>query len=80
MAVKPHLVVVAELLDEGGLDGLGGRSVPAARVAHQDQHLLGGLGPRRGLLHLAYPIHIPSAPPPLPLPLMYCTVNYKICF
>lgn len=61
-AAKPHLVVVAELLGEGGLDGLGRRAVTAARVAHEDEHLLRRLGPRRGLLHLAYPIHIPSAP------------------
>jgi len=69
MAVKQHLVVVAELLEEWGLDGLGGRSVQVARVAHRDQHLLGCLGPRRGLLHLAYPsTSAPPPPPALPLP------------
>jgi hypothetical protein len=59
--VKPHLVVVAELLHEGGLDGLGGRTVAAARVAHEHQHLLRGLGPRRGLL-LGHRVHIPATP------------------
>jgi len=62
MAAKPNLVVIAERLEEGGLDGLGGRSVHAACVAYQDQHLLGCLGSCRGLLHLTYPIHIRSAP------------------
>jgi len=61
-AAKPNLVVVAECLEEGGLDGLGGRSVHAACVAYQDQHLLGCLGSCRSLLHLTYPIHICSAP------------------
>jgi hypothetical protein len=65
--VKPHLVVVAELLHEGGLDGLGGRTVAAARVAHEDQHLLRGLA-RAAASSSAIASTSPSLPPPPPAP------------
>jgi hypothetical protein len=60
-AGKLHLVVVAELLHEGGLDGFGRRAVAAARVAHEDQHLLRRFSPRHGLL-LGHRIHTTPSP------------------
>jgi hypothetical protein len=64
-AEKLHLVVVAEFLHEGGLDGFGRRAVAAARVAHEDQHLLRRFSPHHGhLLGHHIHIHIPTTPSP----------------
>jgi hypothetical protein len=43
--VRTYPVLVAELDPEGVLDGLGGRAVAAAGVAHEDEDVLGAAGP-----------------------------------
>lgn len=42
---RAHPVLVAELDPEGVLDGLRGGSVAAAGVAHEDENVLGAVGP-----------------------------------
>jgi len=42
---RAHPVLVAELDPEGVLDGLRGCAVAAAGVAHEDEDVLGAVGP-----------------------------------
>jgi len=44
-SARTHPVLVAELDPEGVLDGLGGGAVSAAGVAHEDEDVLGAVGP-----------------------------------
>jgi len=43
---RAHPVLVAELDPEGVLDGLRGCAVAAAGVAHEDEDVLGAVGPK----------------------------------
>ena len=43
---RTHPVLIAELDPEGVLDGLGGGAVSAAGVAHEDEDVLGAVGPK----------------------------------